>query len=101
MCQISRIGSVPWKEKYREHVIRLKDEVDLEAAKEIGRYLGFSVQSEEIRLLDLPKTIEYNYMVSLINARANQIRTYQKRNEKVPSFREFLEKRNKKKTKKS
>lgn len=100
MCQITRKGSVSWKKGHRERVIRLTDKADQKAGKEVGMYLGFRTQKEEIKLSDLPKTIGHNDMILLINARADQIRTYRERNKRVPSFTEFIEKRNKKKIEK-
>jgi hypothetical protein len=97
MCRLSRIGSVPWKVGHREQIILLEDEADLIAGKEVSLYLGFQVHSKQIKLAKLRKSnIPPQDVLKIIIARAGQIRSYWERNEKVPTFKEFIVKRNKK-----
>ena len=94
MCQITRRGSIAWKKGHRERVIRLEDNADRIAGKEVSEYLGFPFLGNEIKLSKLPKKIDPKHILQLIKARADQIRTYRKRGKKEPTFIEFMTKRN-------
>jgi len=96
MCQITRKGSIAWEKGHRERVIRLEDDADRITGKEVSEYLGFPFQRNEIKLSKLPKRIDPKYILQLIKARADQIRTYRKREKTEPTFIEFMTKRNKK-----
>lgn len=97
MCKNVGTRSVPWKNDHKGPAIKLKIGADIEAAKEVFGYLNlpFIVYDFEIDSTTMSEETVRKVTV-LINARANQIRTYRKRNKPVPSFKDFIEKRKQK-----
>jgi hypothetical protein len=90
MCDIVRKDSNPWSPDHIVRIIRLKDGADLRAANEIGIKFDFPIKDGAIHLSDLPKGFSCEYMSRIINARASQIRTYEKRHLNPQGIDDFL-----------
>lgn len=98
MCNVIPASPVAWHPRHSERIIKLKGPADKAAAVEVGGYLGFDGNVEEISSDAFRKRLRMEMGVDriaeLINSRANQIRTFTSRGQMPPSFKEFLTRRN-------
>jgi len=94
--RITRSDHESWKSNLL--TIVLKDAVDKKAAEEIGKEFNLRIEVNEIG--KFIGHYDAESVQTLINARANQIRTYTKRGEPIPRIEEFTKKHEERKQKK-